>query len=296
MADQEEKAPRLLALLEGAYLPTARGRRAYKRPPQPPDEVLRSVRTPAWNWTYHGPDVAEKLAQGLADGVVNLDANAAYVTSASSVSIARDQLERTGPLDAYHRWPGFYQVELGPQDPWQEWGDTRLMSPLGQGVWRPVVWLSEPTVTLLTDLAQKDRWPSVTIMDSWTSPEKARLTAWTDQLRAMRTELITLGDTAGYARFKIAYSQAVQMVKGHKLCEIQRPDWYHAIHAQHTANLWRKAWNCVKAGHGPLSSGRVDALTFTRSDLDALQNLTPPPLRIDQSGLAFGTFKEVRQG
>ena len=282
---REQKSPRLLAMLEGDYLPRARGRDALRRSKTPPpDAVLRSVRVPSWRWVYKGPDAKARLAQEM----VYLDANAAWLTAASSVNVARDELQHTGPLAFYPRLPGYYQVLIGDEDPWD---DVRLMSPLGQAAHREAVWLPEPVVTLLAELAQKDQWPELVILDSWTSTEKCRLTAWTNQLRAMRVDLIESGDKQALARFKVAYSQAVTMIQGDEQCQMRRADWHHAIRAQHTANLWRKTWKCVNAGHGPIASGKVDALMFTQGDFMAIQQLTPPPLRLDQSGMTFGTFK-----
>lgn len=286
MTDTEDKTPRLLAMLEGELLPSVRGRKAYKRPPQPPETVLRQVRTPAWKWHYTGADLASMLGQKL----VTVDANAAYLSAASSVVVARDGLRHTGPWVKYERHPGFYQLMVD-EDAWQ---DLRLVSPLGTADYRPVIWLSEPTVTLLQELVRADMWPALVIIDSWTSPEGARMTKWTDHLRELRADLILGGTTSEYDRFKLAYSQAVQMLKGSPLCMICRPDWYHAIHAQHTANIWRKAWKTALAGCGPVSAGSVDALTYTEDAFMRTQQAQPPLLRLDQSGLSFGTFKVVR--
>lgn len=287
MTDIEESAPgpRLLAMLEGDFLPTVRGRKAYKRPTAPPEHILRQVRTPKWNWHYQGPDMASLLAQET----VTLDANAAYLTSASSATVARDALQHTGPWTKYERHPGFYQLMIDP-DAWQS---TQFVSPLGEGVHREIQWLPEPTVTLLQELVRADLWPPLVIIDSYTSPEKARMTKWTDQLRTLRADIILTGSREDYEAFKVAYSQAVQMLNGSDKCQIRRHDWYHAIQSQHTANIWRKAWKCVEAGCGPVSSGRVDALTFTKEAFMASQQTQPPLLRLDQTGLTFGTFKVV---
>jgi hypothetical protein len=285
MSDQPTESFRLLALLEGELLPRARGRNAFLRPPELPQEVLMSVRVPTWNWTYRGPDYRDRLKQEQ----VLLDANAAYVSAASSFNAGRDALQHTGPV-RFTGWPGFYQVVIGKDDPWQ---DSRFVSPLGQYDHRDVVWLTEPTVTLLFERAAKDELPEMEILDSWTTPEKCRLLPWTNRLRAMRADLIHAGDKARLKAFKLAYAEALEMVKGHEKCKTRRPDWYHGIRAQNSANLWRKGWNCALAGHGPVASGSVDTLTLTGPDLDAIQSLSKPPVRLDQSGVAFGTYKVV---
>jgi hypothetical protein len=277
---------RLLALLEGECLPMVRGRKAYKRPPQPPEHTLRQVQTPAWNWEYHGPGRAEFFQQQL----VHLDANAAYLTAASSVRVARDALHHSGPWLRYDRHPGFYQLMID-QDAWQ---DTRWLSPLGQAVHRDVVWLAEPTVTLLQELVRADLWPPLTIIDSYTSNEKVALTTWTNRLKGMRNELLRTEDEQGYESFKLAYSKAIQMLRGSEHCQIRRADWFHAIRAQHAANTWRKVWKTVDAGCGPIAAGSVDALTFTHGAYMATQAVQPPLLRLDQTGEQFGTFKVVK--
>lgn len=285
MTDAVDKAPRLLALLEGDCLPTLRGRSLLKRGPELPGALLRAVRVPTWNWRYRAADWRDRWDAET----VLLDANAAYLSSAASCRVSLNGLTHTGPLTEYNRYPGYYQLGVDPG----AWQDMRLMSPLGQAVHRDMVWLAEPTVTLLSELARVGDWPEFEIHDSWTDTAKVPLTRWTDELRDMRAVLIESGDRAGYDAFKIAYSQAIQMLRGDDKTIMRRADMNDAVRAQHNANIWRKAWNCVKAGHGPLASGRVDALTFRKDDVMALSSLMPPPIRLDQQDLTFGTFKIV---
>lgn len=274
---------RLLDLLEGELLPKKRHSRAKYRPPALPSTITDAVWMPSWNWTYKGPDARTRRKQP----VVFVDANAAYLSAASSVLVAFDTLTRTGPLERYPRLPGYYRIRI-ERGAWQ---DSRWCSPLGEAPYREVIWIAEPTMTLLSERVRDDEWPDIEIVDSLTSTETCRLSDWTNRLRDMRAVLLDDGDRQAYDVFKIAYSQAVQMMQGSDKCAMRRPDWAHAIRSQHRANFWRKVWTCAKAGHGPIASGRVDGLVFTEPDLDAIKKLEL--LRFDESGKAFGTFKKV---
>ena len=81
------------------------------------------------------------------------------------------------------------------------------------------------------------------------------------------------------------------MVQGHELCTIRRPDWYHAIHAQHRATMWRKLWRAVEAGVGPVRCAAIDAAEFTDAAYQFILTMDKPPLRIDNTGRSFGSFK-----
>lgn len=250
--------------------------------PELPPALLRGVRIPSWRWVYPDADLSDLTQYAI------LDANAAYVSAASTVNIALNALTRTGPLDRFAGAPGYYRVRVRPDT----WADRRIVSPLGGGSqrWDGEVWLPMPTVDQLAELHREEVWPALEIVDSWTSPVHTRLTNWTNFVRDERIRMIESRDSVGLAAIKRSYVFALQMMQGHKKCKIRRPDWYHAIHAAHRANMWRKAWRAVEAGAGPVRMSSVDEMVFGRDDLMIACSVRGS-VRLDQMGRGLGTFK-----
>jgi hypothetical protein len=112
-----------------------------------------------------------------------------------------------------------------------------------------------------------------------------------------------VGDAEAYAEaegdyqaIKLGYSVAVQMLKGPAEGEkvrspVYRPDWYDTVHAQHAANMWRKAWITTQAGHGPAVMGAIDSAGWTADDLRELQMRPTPLLKVDHTRESLGTLK-----
>jgi hypothetical protein len=304
-----EKSPRLLAALESTHCPSIYGRQARLRPKQElPQSLLSQYRIPRWDWTaFDAP----------AGDVIRLDGNADHLSAAASVRVAMEQLEHTGkmPADKFAKAPGFYLIRawdhihpanvMSPhRDPsldLHSWSDRRFCSPLGRDL-DAFVWVAEPTLSRLHELQRDDEWwGELTIHDSWTCEDKVSLQTWTKWVDAQRMALKADPDRAEeLAAFKLAYSQAVQMIAGavdkatgKDKCLIRRPDWYAAIRAQQRANQHRKVWNAIKRGVPIVSVGGNDEIRTTPTGIMLLETMDKPPIRLHPT--ALGAYK-VKEG
>lgn len=292
---------RALDLLTGQYAPTLNRRSAYWRPKPPP--VARECYTPTWSWTHHAYDECLDL------DLTTLDANAAYLSAASSANFAHGELTRTGPQSAFNGWPGYYRV-----DAWH-WNHTGIVSPLGMADLEDKVWVAAPTVELLVQLSDQGTWPGVHIHDSWLCPQKTRLREWATAVNIDRAAALRdisahpdhdSREVAGHCPcdaciwydqgIKQGYAKAVQMMKGvddqsQAKSKVRRPDWYHTIHAQSAASIWRRVWSCLQRQFTPVMMGDTDEVTWLTEDYQRLVTLDKSPLRIDQSQISLGTWK-----
>lgn len=287
---------RLLSALEGPYSPRRRDdsgtlRAPYWRPPLPGITFAAHV-VSSWGWTRPY------------DGVVAvLDRSGAFVAAASSVEVAHGALQHTGPLEQFEGRPGYYLLDVHP---WAE--QDVLPHPLsGFGSRQEQVWVPAPTVALLRSLERQQRWPDVTVLDSYTAAP-VRLRDWAtfvNQLRASAIEEFGR-DSDEYGAVKDAYGQALSLMLGSPAehgtgrewrCRAQRPDWTHHIQAQASATLWRWADDCrnLAPDLAPVALRNVDELVIPHDAL-AIVTTTPrtggrPPLQIDPDGLKLGSFK-----
>lgn len=291
---QTAPAYKAMAMLTTTHPPKVKGREPYWRPKAAP--ISDAVRLPVWSW-----DRSELPGAVHPTDIITMDVNAAFLAACSSAPFAHGQLENTWPRDLSA--PGLYLIDAHP------WTNFEIVSPLGQ---QPLeddrVWVAQPTVKLLDQLSRDGWWPAVEVHDGWTSTS-CRLRRWTDAVQADRAAAITAraavdprdaeayaAAQAHYDAIKDGYSIAVQLMRGPAegaavKSSVRRPDWYQTVHAQHAASTWRKAWGSVLAGHGPVSMGTVDEVTWTVEDLAELQMRAKPVFRVDDTGLTIGAFK-----
>jgi hypothetical protein len=182
--------------------------------------------------------------------------------------------------------------------PWQEKG---MPSPFPGGEETgKAYWIPSPVAELLRDLNDAGRWPDAVAEDSWTG-EITRLRAWADYIREVRAYAIAYyGRGSGqYADVKSAFGAAVSLMYGERAregfrrvhhCRNARTDWAMCIAAQEAASLWRVAdkTKCAVA----LES--VDSLIIPASEFEKLTG-DGGPIRLDDSGVTFGTFKVERE-
>lgn len=285
------ETPRALQALETDCAPLLRKRAPYWRPTAPACHT--DVHVPAWKWEHPLTalaDLTDDAGNPLGERLVDLDANAAWPTAAASVNVAHGSLTHTR-RQYFDGAPGYWLVDLTGF----HWDDrTRHMpSPLGTNRHRDKAWLAAPTVALLQELADAGELDELDIRDSWTCDDRVRLRKWTEWIKNTRVALSEAGQLEQLADFKISYAMAVQMMLSGDTSKIHRPDWHHAIVAQHAASHWRKHWNATRSGHGPVAMYLVDAVTYLGSDLLALQDLNPSPFRIDQTGRTYGSYKII---
>lgn len=270
--------------------------------------VISVAHIPTMNW---GPtDPEGEVLEGTP--LVEVDANGAYVAAATSGTFAHCALQHTGPLElSSGQIPGGYM--LVDVHPWQLGCPG---SPLGSNRPRGAqVWVPHTVYSVLRDLVHGNpawtpggHWPDATVYDSWTA-DVCRFEKWSGVVRDTRAAGKIGGDKATGERIKIAYSQAVQMWatepdpkgtpadKRQKKNVAYRPDWYAALRGQHFANMFRRAYQCSMLGHAPLKVWDTDRMLFEEKHLLALlgRDTKPYPMRLDETEIALGTFKRVRQ-
>lgn len=281
------------------------------RPPVPPAlrSVMRDAVVPELNWR-----ASRDIPEGTA--MCGIDANAGYLTAASSATFAHGALEYTATFDCLIEYirPGYYLVDAHP------WALDAPGSPLGSArITRPRVWVTHHTYGLLRDLCHGaswtpgGHWPDATVYGCWTSWDDCKFGgkegSWTSVIRDIRADIIDRGDGDAYEALKLGYSQAIQMwltepdpkgtppEKQKKKNIAYRPDWNHTVRSQHAANMFRRAYGAMWSGHPPVQVGGTghakDGMLFTTSDLGAVLALPKAPIRLDETGKSLGTFKRV---
>lgn len=286
-AIDQGRQPRILAALEGPYAPLRRGTEPYWAPP-----------LPGATWAAYVP-AGYQWARPYEGRAVTLDRSGAWITAASSVTVAHGALDHTGETE-FSGAPGYYKII---RHPWHE-GD-RMPDPLG-GIRTDEVWVPHPIVALLRDLAEQGRWADVAILDSWTG-EPARLREWASFANALRDHAIAQhGRGDAYDAVKTAFAQAVSLMlgyidekNGHRAwkCRARRPDWRHAIQAQAVASQWRWADDLRRTcpQHPPVALRNVDEIVLPADALPIVTTHDRPggrkPLQLDPLGVALGTFK-----
>ncbi|MBW5252036.1 hypothetical protein JGS39_24055 [Streptomyces sp. P01-B04] len=289
-------------LTKGGYEPKVSSRGPFWRPPVP--KPSRYVHLPAWDWESEG-------VAGPGDEMADADVSGAFVAALTSGTYAHGALTRTGPFHGLKPAPGYYQI-LTPV-----WQLPSIVSPLGSAELPDAVWIKHPTLDLLQQLATAGKLPDIEVKDSYTAKVSCRLRTWGEKLRDDRAALLaTRNATApgtvaraaadkAYADFKDSYSIAIQMMAGKtddatgdlktNKSEVLRPDWYHTIHAQHAATMWRKVFSAHEAGIFPYAMGSLDEVTYRQEDWDRIPTLPKPPFRIDETGVTLGSFKVKNQ-
>lgn len=308
MSNIDQRYLRFADLLEKNkdYAPTAHHLPPMWNPEMPSElrGVVQVAHVPVVNW---GPkNVDDDVPEGMP--LVELDANGAFVAAATSSTFAHCALENTGPLDLSSGAipAGYLLVDV------HQWQLGAPGSPLGSK--RPRldangrVWVPHTVYAVLRDLVhgaswtEGGHWPDATVYDSWTA-DSVRFTDWAKVVRDTRAAAKIGGDEHIQERIKIAYSQAVQMWatdhdpkgtpadKRKKKNKAYRPDWYAALRGQHFANMFRRAYQCTILGHPPLRISSTDSMVMREVDMMALLRREKSPLRLDETGIALGTFK-----
>lgn len=287
-----------LGIMEKKAQPLRYGHEPYWRAPICP--ASKHVLIPAWNWrSIHQPAPGQKM--------LTLDVNGAYMAATGSVIIAHGPLKHTGEWD-YLPEPqqvatGYYKITV----PYWAFSGT-IVSPLGDSarVKESSVWVAHPTLILLLEILEEGGLGDFGITDSWTCATQTNWRAWQARLKAVRIQVLAEREAhhngaaptgcdcypcAKYAAFKEGYSAAFSMMLTGEKCTTSRPDWAHAVFAEHAASSWRKAWRFTGTGRPLLSMGATDEITIIAEDLDQALNRPKPPFRYDPTGRNLGAFK-----
>src|SRR5690606_31918643 len=269
---------RALHLLEKVTPPNRYDRPPYWKAPVTP--ASEDAYTPTWAWygIREVPAGAERMT---------LDTNGAYLGAAGGVTIAHSHLTHRGepmalpePRDVL---PGYYRIAV----PHWAFSGT-IVSPLGDSSrveTEDTLWVAHPTLILLLELLEEGALGDLTILDSYTAQTTTSMRAWVARLKEHRTARLdalalehpdgapddcTCEACESYGAFKDGYSAALSMMLTGQKCRTHRPDWTHAVLAQHAASQWRKACRITGCGVPVLAMGHTDELTIFRGDLDML--------------------------
>lgn len=299
-----------LRLLERIAPPTLYGHPPFWRAPITPPS--RDVLIPSWNWMgVHANEIPED------EQPITVDINGAFLAALGAVQVGHAQLVNMGPTDARNFagprfetsvWPGYYRIEI------VRWAFSgTLVSPLGDSARLETegeVWVAHPTLILLLELLAENSIGDLIITDSYVVKDNRRcdFRAWSAKLKDARNKLLddiqashpdgrpegcTCHACARYRAFKEGYGAAFSMMLTGEKCQTRRPDWAHAVYAQHAAAAWRKAWRLSAIGP-VLSMGAVDEITVLNSDLVKAVQKPKPPVRWDPSGRILGHLKEKK--
>ncbi|MBB0231332.1 helix-turn-helix domain-containing protein [Streptomyces calidiresistens] len=189
--------------------------------------------------------------------VTALDVNAAYL-SALKTHLPIGRLEHTTGGGHDRRRAGVHLI-----DP-PAWHHPTAPNPLGDREETGPVWVTEPTLRLLLQLAgPKHRLiETPRIHESWTSgATEALLDGLRQTLAEARTDAIATGDDVTLTYLKAMYSRFVSTIGDSSANrEMMRPDWTHIIRSQAFANLWRRAHKAAAASLTVVSIVGTDEL------------------------------------
>lgn len=210
--------------------------------PDLPEQLHKTGQTKAdqiWEgrqqWTNQGVATGETVDQ--------LDVNAAYLSALNTaLPIGRLVHELAGEFD--RKRAGIYEITP------PKWIHTALPDPIGNRQTPGKLWVTRPTLQLLTDLAAKQLCAAPEIHQQWTSgSSEALLKKMRETLRDARMAAIKTDDAVTLEYVKAIYSKFVStMGESTYNQDMTRPDWMHTIRAQAFANLWRKASKAAAAG------------------------------------------------
>jgi hypothetical protein len=279
---------RALDALIQDYPPKLRGRQPYWHPTPP--AMVKGARVPRWElWKRDGYDDIP------ADDLLHLDVNGAWMAPVSGTELAHGELEHTGPK-SFDKLPGYWLIDV------HHWSDPTIVSPLGTRQHKSTEWFTTPTITQLLELQELGEWPDFKIYDSWTCPDRCRLSGWAAWVRELRAEAQQdrEDDPDYYDAVKLGFTQAITMflppAEGNTVkSKVLRPDWFHTLNAAQAANTWRKARWMSQRGIPIAAMHSVDEVTIWAEDYYALEDLIArdpkAKMKLDQSGVQLGHFK-----
>ncbi|MEV0361016.1 hypothetical protein AB0H71_33645 [Nocardia sp. NPDC050697] len=235
--------PDAMALLDATRAGSRYDHTAHPAEP----EILRKPAKGAANAIWEARPRWTNPATPHGTVIAPLDVNAAYLQGMTThLPIGALQHQQGPEFD--RKRSGVYLTTPGP------WNHDRLPNPLGHRTTPGPVWLTRPTLQLLTDLST-DAYGALCeapiVHESWTSgSSEGLLRTFKELLRDARAEAIATGDTTTETYVKAMYSKFVStMAKSSRYNhDLERTDWGHIIRAQAHANLWRRAHKADAAG------------------------------------------------
>lgn len=150
------------------------------------------------------------------------------------------------------------------------WNNPNMPHPCGNHrASSPLIWVTTPTMVLLAELAADGLLEMPGVVSSWTAKSARVLRQWQHRVRTA-LELIDDQDVPGMRRaVKATYAEAVGLL-GREGGRVFRPDWRFHLIATARCNLFRRGWRIGEAtGRWPVAI-KVDALTYSSDEFDAV--------------------------
>lgn len=176
------------------------------------------------------------------------DARRAGLAAAGVAELARGELKWSKVRQFDRREAGWWLVEV------PEWHFDELMPhPIGpvdrpgRGVTR--AWVTTPTLSLISDLAETEMIAMPRVLESWTNTGSRVLRGWAERMNSAYLHVADAGtepqQTVAYTIKQGAAREAIGMLMA-GTGAVRRDDWGNTINAQKRVNTWRRAWRVGK--------------------------------------------------
>jgi hypothetical protein len=214
-----------------------------------------------------------------------LDRNKSYLSTASGVTVAPNQLTNTGALTP-EQWKGRAGIFLIEPI---EWPHLDLIGhPLGWTAHQNAddqgrVWITTPHLEKLISLHKAGDLPALPVVaDSWTGVSATNLFR---KFGEEAKDVLASGSPELIAKLKDGYSKAIRCLwPKEAFSDIWRPDYHQSFEAEAEIRNWSVAWKAVKAGGFLVRVSNTDATEWV-SPADADGTWVAPGYRL---GTAFG--------
>ncbi len=216
------------------------------------------------------------------------DAVSQYLAAAGSVYLPVGELHYAVGGEFDPRRGGYWQIEL------PAWNQPLMPHPAGNHHTEraPAVWVTNPTMVLLLELAEQGVVAAPRVLSSWTGSTLRALRSWQEILREalIRSDDDRHGPEIRRA-LKATYAEAIGLM-GREGGRVFRPDWRHTLIAAARTNLFRKMWNIARLeGRYPVRI-KVDAVTYASPEFDPVAAAPRGLLLADpDAALELGKFR-----
>ncbi|NUR38801.1 MAG: hypothetical protein HOV73_01775 [Streptomyces sp.] len=279
--------------------PLAQAREPYWQAPVIP--ASHAAYIPTWDWRWHRADTlaADDTPTTLASVNGPLDVLGRIRVAHSHLSRATPSHRPLAPRDVL---PGYYRIA---RPTWAFEGT--IVHPLGDSSrleTEALIWVAHPTLALLLELKEEGALGEVLIDDAYVAQAATDFSKWAANLRQRRVEILDAiersatdaGRAAHLARFfafEDGYAAALESIRTGEGTTMRRPDWTHAIYAEHAAAMWRRAWSWTYTGRPVVAMPCVDELVVLTADMGPVMSRPTPPFTI---GHTLGALAPIEDG